>query len=243
MLSARQSYNQTAFVAAHGGWATAGFHLTIVVPTADPVNLAAARAWGDNIQKLGPAGKIVVDTRTMSFHDIIAETNPHANHMSLWYLGWLPDYPYPTDYTYPMLEPGNAQNEYGGTYPAANGFNISYLASKGESAQARAAQNISDWINASLSETNINVVVDLSRKAQREAMLNLTIYVPAQQQYTFFAYRTWIQGIPLRATRCSVGRTSCTTCSARAARSEGRPRVRLGRTWSACSEVHCRSQP
>src|SRR5256885_13053040 len=105
----------------------------------------------------------------------------------------------PTDYTYPMLEPGNAQNEYGGTYPAANGFNISYLASKGESAQARAAQNISDWINASLSETNINVVVDLSRKAQREAMLNLTIYVPAQQQYTFFAYRTWIQGIPLES--------------------------------------------
>ncbi len=199
MQSARQSYNQTAFVASHGGWATAGFHLTIVVPTADPVNLAAARAWGDNIQKLGPSGKIVVDTRTMSFHDIIAEMNPHANHMSLWFLGWLPDYPYPTDYTYPMLEPGNALNEYGGTYPAANGFNISYLASKGQTAQARAAQNISDWINASLSETNINVVVDLSRKAQREAMLNLTIYVPASQQYTFFAYRTWIQGIPLES--------------------------------------------
>ena len=27
--------------------------------------------------------------------------------------------------------------------------------------------------------------------------MNLTIYVPAQQQYTFFVYRTWIQGIKL----------------------------------------------
>jgi len=141
----------------------------------------------------------VINTRTMSFHDIIAEMNPHANRMSLWFLGWLPDYPYPTDYTYPMLEPGNNATEYGGTYPAANGFNISYLASLGETAQSRAAQNISDWINATLSETDINVVVDLSRKAQREAMLNLTIYVPAQQQYSFFVYRTWIQGIPLES--------------------------------------------
>src|SRR5947208_4999732 len=119
--------------------------------------------------------------------------------MPLSYLGWLPDYPYPTDYTYPVLEPGNNATEYGGPYPAANGFNISYLASLGETAQSRTAQNISDWINATLSETDINVVVDLSRKAQREAMLNLTIYVPAQQQYSFFVYRTWIQGIPLES--------------------------------------------
>jgi len=95
-----------------------------------------------------------------------------------------------------MLEPANAAGP-GGTYPTGNGFNISYLRSKGQTAQADAAQNISDWINASLTETDINLVVDLSRRAQREAMLNLTIYVPAQQQYSFFVYRTWIQGIPL----------------------------------------------
>lgn len=197
MTKARQSYNQTAFVASHGGWANAAFHLTIVVPTADPVNLAGARAWGNNIQKLGPAGKIVIDTRTMSFHDIIAETIPHSNHLALWYLGWLPDYPYPTDYTYPMLEPGNAQSEYGGTYPASNGFNISYLRAKGQLAQAASAQKISDWINATLNETDINKVVQLSRQAQREAMLNLTIYVPAQQQYSYYVFRRWIQGMEL----------------------------------------------
>ncbi len=197
MTRAGQYYNQSKFVTSNGGWANAAFTLTIVVPTADPVNLAAARAWGDNVQRLGPPGKIVIKTQVLSFRDIIANMNPHANPMALWFLGWLPDYPYPTDYTYPMLEPGNALTEYGGTYPAANGFNISYLASVGEAAQARAAQNVSDWINASLSETDINRVVQLSRQAQREAMLNLTIYVPAQQQYTFFVYRTWIQGIKL----------------------------------------------
>ena len=196
LVRARQYYNQTAFVTANGGWANAAFTLTIVVPTADPVNLAEARAWGNNLQRLGPPGKIVINTLTMSFHDIIAESSPHTNRMALWYLGWLPDYPYPTDYTYPMLEPANAAGP-GGTYPTGNGFNISYLRSKGQTAQADAAQNISDWINASLTETDINLVVDLSRRAQREAMLNLTIYVPAQQQYSFFVYRTWIQGIPL----------------------------------------------
>jgi peptide/nickel transport system substrate-binding protein len=197
MVQARQFYNQTSFVATHGGWTGASFHLTLVVPTADPVNFAGARAWGDNLQRLGPAGNIVIDVRAMSFADIIAEMNPHANRMSLWYLGWLPDYPYPTDYTFPMLQPGNALSEYGGTYPAANGFNISYLASKGETVQAQAAQTVSDWINTSLSETDINEVVRLSRMAQREAMLNLTIYVPSQQQYSFFVSRTWIQGISL----------------------------------------------
>src|SRR5206468_3440239 len=128
MVRARQYYNTSKFVTSHGGPASASFTLTIVVPTADPVNLAAARSWGDNLQKLGPTGNIVINTRTMSFHDIIAEMNPHANRMSLWFLGWLPDYPYPTDYTYPMLEPGNNATEYGGTYPAANGLNISYRA-------------------------------------------------------------------------------------------------------------------
>src|SRR5437764_13245204 len=104
----------------------------------------------------------------MDCHHIIAAMHPHPNRMSHCLLGWLTDYPYPTDYTYPMLEPGNNATEYGGTYPAANGFNISYLASLGETAQSRAAQNIADWINATLSETDINVVVHLSRKSQHE---------------------------------------------------------------------------
>src|SRR5438046_7775295 len=78
-----------------------------------------------------------------------------------------------------------------------NGFYIGCLRSKRQSAHADAVQNLSDWIEAGLTETDINIVVDLSRRAQREAMLNLTIYVPAQQQYSFFVYRTWIQGIPL----------------------------------------------
>src|SRR5213078_817180 len=133
----------------------------------------------------------------------------------------------PTDYTYPMLEPGNNATEYGGTYPAANGFNISYLASLGETAQSRTAQNISDWINATLSETDINDVVDLSRKAQREAMLNLTIYVPAQQQYSFFVYRTWTKATPPESTRCSGGRTSSTTCWRSPGRSKGPSRRRV----------------
>src|SRR5207247_9775378 len=44
--------------------------------------------------------------------------------------------------------------------------------------------------------TASNVLEDRYRKAQLETMLNLTIYLQAHQQYSFFVYRTWIQGIP-----------------------------------------------
>ena len=196
MNQAKQFYAQSKWVASKGGVATAGFHLTVVVPTADPVDKAAARAWGDNLQQLGPG--IAIDVREISFADIIANMNPHGNPMAIFFLGWLPDYPYPTDYTYPMLQPGNALSEYGGVYPAANGFNISYLAARGEPAQAAAAQRISDWINTSLTSTDLNQVIDLSRKAQRE-FANLTLYVNAFQQFAYATYRTWISGIELEA--------------------------------------------
>lgn len=197
LTQAKQFYANSKWVASKGGVATAGFHLTIVVETADPVNKAAAGDWKKNLEQLGP--NIVIDVKEMSFTDVIKASKPHLNPMAVYFLGWLPDYPYPTDYTYPMLEPGNAASPYGGTYPGANGFNISYLAKQGETAQAATAQKISDWINATLSgpsSTDVNQVVDLSRKAQRE-FSNLTLYVWAQQQFAYFSYRTWITGIDL----------------------------------------------
>ncbi len=193
---AKQFYTQSAWVQSHGGNpddAKAGFHLTIIVPTADPVDKAAARGWGDNIQRLG-AG-ITIDVKEQSFSDIIAQSIPHQDPMAIYYLGWLPDYPFPTDYTFPMLMPSTAEPPNGGTYPLANGFSIPYLKSQGTYGQAdkqvTSAEKIADWINKSLASGDVSEIVDLSRKAQRE-FSNLTLFVYAQQQFGFITYRTWV---------------------------------------------------
>src|SRR5207245_1130773 len=117
-------------------------------------------------------------------------------------LGWLADYPFPTDYTLPMLLPADSAvsstTPNGGTYPNANGYNIQYLAADPNgSNQVTASTNIRNWILDSISApnaTNVNQVVIDSEQAQ-QAFANLWYYVPAFQQYTFFLFRTWITGM------------------------------------------------
>lgn len=197
MTLARQYYSQTAWVAAHG---SAGFTISINVETADIVNRAAAAAWAQNIEQLGPG--ITVLIKPISFEEMIVNSVPHQNPMGIYFLGWLADYPFPTDYTLPMLLPADSpvtsSTPDGGTYPNANGYNIQYLAADPTGVnQVAASTNIRNWILDSISApnaTNVNQVVIDSQQAQ-QAFANLWYYVPAFQQYTFFTFRTWITGM------------------------------------------------
>ncbi len=204
MALARYYYNQSSWVKT-AGWANFGFTLAINVETADAVNKAAAAAWAQSIESLGAPGKITVTVKPISFEEQIEDSVPGSNPMALYLLGWLPDYPYPTDYTVPMAEPGTALSPYGGTYPAANYFNISYFAGnsngldtpngfsfKQSSNMSRMLSNILDSINS----TDINTVIRDSDQAQLEAA-NLTWAVPAYQQNPIYVYRTWLSGMDL----------------------------------------------
>jgi len=200
MVQARSYYNQTAWVRAHGGPATAGFTIAINVESADTVNRAAAAAWAQNIQQLGAGINVLI--KPISFEEMITDSVPHANPMGIYFLGWLADYPFPTDYTFPMLMPADSPvtspTPNGGTYPNANGYNIQYLAANPNGAnQVADSRNIRNWINDTLNPpnaTNLNQVILDSQKAQR-AFANLWYYVPAFQQYTFITFRTWITGM------------------------------------------------
>jgi ABC-type transport system substrate-binding protein/flagellar basal body-associated protein FliL len=200
MVQARSFYNSTAWVRSHGGPATAGFTIAINVESADTVNRAAAAAWAQNIQQLGPGINVLI--KPISFEEMITDSVPHANPMGIYFLGWLADYPFPTDYTFPMLMPADSPvaspTPNGGTYPNANGYNIQYLAANPNGVnQVADSRNIRNWINDTLNPpnaTNLNQVVIDSQKAQR-AFANLWYYVPAFQQYTFFTFRTWITGM------------------------------------------------
>ncbi|HYR80775.1 MAG TPA: ABC transporter substrate-binding protein [Thermoplasmata archaeon] len=201
MTLAHQYYNQTAWVRDHG-WRTSGFTIAINVETADIVNRAAAAAWAQNIEQLAPPGQIHVVIKPISFEEMITNSVPHVDPMGIYFLGWLADYPFPTDYTLPMLLPADSpvtsSTPDGGTYPNANGYNIQYLAADPNGTnQVAASTNIRNWILDSISApnaTNVNQVVIDSQQAQ-QAFANLWYYVPAFQQYTFFSFRTWITGM------------------------------------------------
>jgi ABC-type transport system substrate-binding protein len=199
MSQAHTFYNQTAWVRDHG-WASSGFTVAINVENADTVNRNGAAAWAQNIEQLAPGVKVLV--KPIAFSEQIANSVPHLNPMGIYFLGWLADYPFPTDYTYPMLMPAdsavNSTTPNGGTYPNANGYNIQYLAADPNGTnQVSDSRNIRNWINDTLNppnSTNIAIVVSDSQKAQR-AFANLWYYVPAFQQFTFFTFRTWITGM------------------------------------------------
>ena len=199
LAQAKTYYNQTAWVRDHG-WAASGFTIAINVETADTVNRAAAAAWAQNIEQLAPG--ITVLIKPISFEEMITNSVPHQNPMGIYYLGWLADYPFPTDYTLPMLLPAdspvNSTTPNGGTYPNANGYNIQYLAADPNGTnQVAASTNIRNWILDSISAPNatiVNQVVIDSQQAQ-QAFANLWYYVPAFQQYTFYTFRTWITGM------------------------------------------------
>jgi len=201
MAQAHTFYNQTAWVRDHG-WASSGFTIAINVENADTVNRAEAAAWAQNIEQLAPNIKVLV--KPISFAEQIMDSVPHQNPMGIYFLGWLADYPFPTDYTYPMEMPADSPVDSptpnGGTYPNANGYNIQYLAADPNGTnQVADSRNIRNWINDTLNppnSTNLAVVVDDSQKAQR-AFANLWYYVPAFQQFTFFTFRTWITGMDL----------------------------------------------
>ena len=207
MALARYYYNQSYWVRTNG-YANFGFTLAINVETADAVNKAEAAAWAQNIEALGPPGKITVLVKPISFEEQIEDSRPGANPMALYLLGWLPDYPYPTDYTVPMAEPGTAASPYGGTYPAANYFNISWFATnahgldtpygftfKQSDNMTRALNYIVDSVS-SANSTDLNAVIRDSQRAQLE-VANLTWAVPAYQQNPIYVYRTWLTGMDL----------------------------------------------
>jgi hypothetical protein len=176
-----------------------GFTIAINVETADTVDRDAAAAWAQNLMLLGPNINVLI--KPISFEEEIENSVPHSNPMGIYFLGWLADYPFPTDYTFPMLYPANSPvastSPDGGTYPNANGYNIPYLAADPNGTnQVSDSRKIRAWIDDSLgpNATNVNIVVSDSRLAQR-AFANLWYYVPAFQQYTFFTFRTWITGM------------------------------------------------
>src|SRR5438876_858631 len=92
--------------------------IPIVVPTGDDTDFLAAQVLSAALAFID--SNIVMTPVSITFHNIIGYSTPGANPMPIYFLGWIADYPYPSDYTDAMyLEKG--------TYPGPNGWDQTYL--------------------------------------------------------------------------------------------------------------------
>src|SRR5206468_8680138 len=92
--------------------------IPIVVPTGDDTDFLAAQVLSAALAFID--SNIVMTPVSITFHNIIGYSTPGANPMPIYFLGWIADYPYPSDYT-------DAMYLQGGTYPGPNGWDQTYL--------------------------------------------------------------------------------------------------------------------
>ena len=179
--------------------------IAINVEAADSVDQSAALAWAQNLEQLDP-GKITINVVPIGFAQIIGNSVAWQNPMAIYMLGWLPDYPFPTDYTLPMLFPSTGapyvtSDANGGTYPDANNLNIPYFASDANGTNQVANLTIMyNAINDSVGkDANNQAAIIRDSQIANTMSANLTIYIPMFQQRSAVVHRVWLHGITLEA--------------------------------------------
>lgn len=153
-------------------------NIPIIIDTGDPANQAGASTWKANLLKFITGADIVVVP--MSFTDILAFSTPGADPMPLYYLGWEPDYPYPTDYVGPMEYPSN-----GSLYTGADGMLPYIMKDYGNMSEVNSLNNmISDYQKALNSTTSAQKIAYFQKV--NEATVNMTFYVPMQLVHQYW---------------------------------------------------------
>ena len=161
--------------------------IPIVVDTADPTDLAGATTWATNLMSIINGSTFVVTP--LAFPTILGYQVQGANPMPVYFLGWAPDYPYPTDYLGPMGLPTNTS-----LYPGANEmtpywFENSTNPLHSETSVVQQAnimkQMISEYDNGSAATSA--TAASMWFNAMNNHIVNLTWYV-----YLYQANQFWI---------------------------------------------------
>ena len=107
------------FTNVSGAWQYNGSDLNVPIwiNSPDPADFNGASSWAKNLAIItgDPASDFPVISS--GFPQLLANQVQGNNPMPIYFLGWAPDYPYPTDYLQPMANPLN-----GSTYPGPNDF-------------------------------------------------------------------------------------------------------------------------
>jgi len=110
------------------GFYNISVYFPIVIASGDTTDFTAAEMWAQALSMIDP--NIHAQPIYMPFSTQISYMVPGQNPMAIFYMGWIADYPLASDFI-------NAMYEQGGTYPAPDGWDVSYL------------ENLSAYFNAS----------------------------------------------------------------------------------------------
>ena len=160
--------------------------IPIFIPTGDSTDLAGATTWGGNLATFIKGATFpVIPT---PFPSIIGNKKQGSNPMPIYFLGWGPDYPYPTDYLQPMALPINTSN-----YPGSNDFTPYYFSQMGHPNQSMEFMSmINDYKNGTAASST-NVALQWFHKMNEE-MVNMTFYVYLFQEYAFIITSPHLNG-------------------------------------------------
>jgi ABC-type transport system substrate-binding protein len=160
-------------------------NIPIIVPTADPVDFAAAQDWASTLSAIDP--NIHASPSYMEFPSIFGYEVPNENPMPIYFLGWVPDYPFPSDYI------GGMYWESGIT-GLGNGYNPQILANAGHMNQSREDALLNQYIADAESTGNLTLSLQYYDKAESLAV-NLTFFVYLYQQNEFWYYSPGLHGV------------------------------------------------
>jgi peptide/nickel transport system substrate-binding protein len=163
----------------------------VVVPTGDTTDFTASIAWARYLNLIDP--HITMSPVNVNFDTIIGLSVPGANPMPLYFLGWIADYPYPSDYT-------DAMYLVGGTYPGPNGWDAGYLSGLASVHPAQASLYTSEGQNyTALNNLIVKADTDTSPSqaaadyaAAEQIAVKLYMYVYTEQATGFWIVKTYI---------------------------------------------------
>lgn len=170
------------------GLASQVVNFPIIVPTGDPTDYLAGNIWAAAIHSID--ANITAASAFLPFSSIIANSIPGANGMPLYFLAWIADYPYPSDFV-------DAMYLVNGTYPGPDGWDTVYLSglstAKGGAytTQYNAWTTLINQIHVADAATDPAVAAPAYKAAEQTAV-SLYMYVYTYQPTSFWMVRSYM---------------------------------------------------
>jgi ABC-type transport system substrate-binding protein len=159
-------------------------NIPAVVNSGNPVDFAAMQMWAAALAQMDP--NIQMTPVYQNFNTQVAEEVPGGNPMPVYNLGWIADYPYPSDFV-------NAMYEQGGTYPIGTGWDANWLNATGDTNDSINYAQLNNLLVQADAATNATQAAQLYQQEEQIA-INLYMYVYTTQPNSFWVVKPYMTG-------------------------------------------------
>jgi ABC-type transport system substrate-binding protein len=159
-------------------------NIPAVVTSGDTTDFAATQVWAAALNAIDPnivMNPVYIPGSTLGTYDVAGQ-----NPMPVYYLGWLADYPYPSDFVDPMYKQG-------GFYTAPDGWRVEYLNSTGRADQAAMFAQMNALIEIADSTANSTLAAQ-DYKAAEQLAIDLYMYVYTAIDNAFWVVKPYMNG-------------------------------------------------